>query len=747
MASNSPSQPLDLSTTPEKVPGSPSFGPDISQSRPSRGASRFLLPLLLLVAVGAGAVYAFPALKEKFFSPKAAVRNYVTKPAVMGPFQIKVVAKGTIDSSRNASLVSNVEGSTTIISIVPAGSLVVDPLTAKVSGEVKEIRNVTSGTAVVVIEDQNGELVEHPYELSEFSAVVVKAPETVKKLDENGKLVDRIVPGTQVKAGQILIGDLVCELDSAPLVDQEKQQQIAVEQGSADLEKAVKNVEIQVLQNQSDLSAASLAMDLAKLDLEKYIEGEYPQAMEKVEGEIYQSTEEWKRAEDQYEFTKRLASKGYKTPEDIEADRINVSKTKLLRDVKLTEKKVLEKFIKVRTTKELEELETETARGFQRVELAGKAALAQFRAEVTAAELAYTVQKTKLDELRRQIIACKLIAPQAGRVVYANENSRRSEPVVIEEGAAVRERQKLINLPDLTAMKVDARIHESKISNIVAGLPVQIRVDAIPNHVYAGKLEAVSAVPLAGSWPNTDLKEYEASVRITDTGEKLNELKPGMTANIDIIVENSRENLLQIPVQATVRIGRDYYVWVLDSKGHAEKRKPKLGRSNDVDFVVEDGIQEGELVVMNPLTQFSDEIKELNDQADNDDLKNQPKIDNPGPQDLDKPTPGPGPEAGGPVAGAPRGGNDPTAFFKRMDKNGDGKLSDDELPEQMKARFAGADTDKDGSISLTEFQAVPRPPGGGRPGGPGAGGTPSGNAGPGGGSGGERPAGGGAANE
>ena len=42
------------------------------------------------------------------------------------------------------------------------------------------------------------------------------------------------------------------------------------------------------------------------------------------------------------------------------------------------------------------------------------------------------------------------------------EASRRSEPSIVEEGMTVRERQKLINLPDMSAMKVDAKIHESK---------------------------------------------------------------------------------------------------------------------------------------------------------------------------------------------------------------------------------------------------------------------------------------------
>ena len=577
-----------------------------------------------------------------------------------------------------------------------------------------------------------------PYQLTEFSEVVVEAPKSVKKYDESGDKVDVTMPGTLVKAGDILIGDLVCELDAAPLVDQEKQQQISVEQGSADLEKATKNVEIQKLQNDSDEAAARLAMELADLDEEKYLDknGEYNQAKEKIEGEIKQFEEVLQKAKDQLEYTIRLASKGYKTPEDIKADQIALLRAELDLAVKQKEYVVLVEFTYRRTKKELEALKEETKLDLGRVQLAGQAALAQFRAEVTAAELAFTVQNTKLDELRRQITACKLIAPQSGRVVYANENSRRSEPVVIEEGASVRERQKLINLPDLTAMKVDARIHESKISNIVTGLPVQIRVDSVPDHVYSGKLDAVSAVPLPGSWPNTDLKEYEASVRITDTGDVLNELKPGMTANIDIIVENSNEDLLQIPVQSTVRIGKQYFVWVLDSEGRAEMRQPKLGRSNDVEFVVEAGIEEGELVVMNPLTQFADEIKEMNDKSANDDLKNQPKVENPGPQDSASPSQEQSTQGDGPpqTAGGPRGGGgDPAAFFKRMDKDGDGKLSGDEMPAQMKERMTGADADKDGSITLKEFQAAAKNfgggPGGGRPGGGpngGGGGRPGG---------------------
>ena len=43
------------------------------------------------------------------------------------------------------------------------------------------------------------------------------------------------------------------------------------------------------------------------------------------------------------------------------------------------------------------------------------------------------------------------------------------------------------------------------------------------------------------------------------------------------------------------------------------------------------------------------------------------------------------------------------AFFNRMDRNGDGVLSNDELPKRMKSRLKNVDTDKNGQISKKEF--------------------------------------------
>jgi Ca2+-binding EF-hand superfamily protein len=70
----------------------------------------------------------------------------------------------------------------------------------------------------------------------------------------------------------------------------------------------------------------------------------------------------------------------------------------------------------------------------------------------------------------------------------------------------------------------------------------------------------------------------------------------------------------------------------------------------------------------------------------------------------------------------PARGIEPGEVFKRMDRNGDGKLTAEDLPEESRGRFKGfaerVDANKDGAISEEEFRKAPRPGGGpGRDGG------------------------------
>ena len=82
-----------------------------------------------------------------------------------------------------------------------------------------------------------------------------------------------------------------------------------------------------------------------------------------------------------------------------------------------------------------------------------------------------------------------------------------------------------------------------------------------------------------------------------------------------------------------------------------------------------------------------------------------------------------GPGGGGRGFGGPGGRRraSPDAIFSRFDKNRDGKLTEDEIPEPMRSRIMRADADGDGTVTKAELEQARANQGGGRGGGKGRG--------------------------
>src|SRR5262249_31624564 len=102
-------------------------------------------------------------------------------------------------------------------------------------------------------------------------------------------------------------GDKVIELDDSGLVEQLKSQNIDVDNAKADKVKADEQYRIDEIQCQSDLEKKINARDLAKLDLEKYKDGDFIQALKDVEGRIETAKSDLESWKDRSAWSTRMA--------------------------------------------------------------------------------------------------------------------------------------------------------------------------------------------------------------------------------------------------------------------------------------------------------------------------------------------------------------------------------------------------------------------------------------------------------
>ena len=94
---------------------------------------------------------------------------------------------------------------------------------------------------------------------------------------------------------------------------------------------------------------------------------------------------------------------------------------------------------------------------------------------------------------------------------------------------------------------------------------------------------------------SSDTKVYATIITID---EEVQQLKPGMTAVVDIHVDHLRD-IVAVPIQAILQVKDETWCYV-HSQGVSERRFVDLGRTNDKFVEIKSGLRVGERVVLNP---------------------------------------------------------------------------------------------------------------------------------------------------
>lgn len=391
-------------------------------------------------------------------------------------------------------------------------------------------------------------------EIESFDVTEVRS--LVKSNNSAGAAILRIVPeGTEVQPGDFLV-----ELDSSALEAERTTQLIAVNTAKA-----------------AEVEAHNL-YETAKIAKLEYLEGTYLLERQTYESEQFVAEENLSRAKDYYLYSQKMAAKGYVNELQLEADRFAVEKAN--KDLEAAKKKleVLDAHTK---PKMMTQLESDILIG---------------QAKWEAAQNSLKLEQEKLADIEDQIAKCMILAPQAGIVKYAHETDRRGDQeFIVEEGALIRERQTIIQLPNAASMQVKLTINESLVRYVQPGLPAKISLVGAGDHVLRGTVQKVNQYPEASGWRRANVKEYLAYVSVD---ESVPELRSGLTASVTIQAARVPD-ALQVPVQAIYAHGDHMYCFAYDA-GNWEAREVKPGPTNDKFFVIESGLAEGDRVALNP---------------------------------------------------------------------------------------------------------------------------------------------------
>jgi multidrug resistance efflux pump len=462
--------------------------------------------------------------------------------------------------------------------------------------------------------------------------------------------------------------DLIIDLDDSGLIEQLKAQKITMDKAEADKIKAEEDYKIQVSQNESDIKSAETVLQLAKIDLQKYQEGDFPQSLKDVEGKIKVAESDVEQQRDRAAWSQRMVKKGYQTVSQAQSEQSKLESLEITLASSLEARRVLTDptfGMKKRTETDLANKVAEAKRALDRVKLQAVAKEVQARTARDTNRSLYQQELTHYKEIEDEIKKCKIYAPEDGMVVYFVPEQARggagSQQSIIAQGEPVREGQKLMQLPDLKHMLVATKVHEALVSRVKRGQRATVRIDAYPDHVYHAHVETVATVSAQQDWMSADVKVYVTKVAIE---EEVENLKPGMSAEVTITVGDPLEQVLTVPVQAivgSVEMGGRRRCYVITPNG-PEPRDIVVGLSNDRMAEIREGLKEGEEVVLNPKTVAGDSIKTAKPGAE----KGSPSKDDPG-------------KAAPPGAGKDKG---PGKFEGAPGFPGDGPRSPEERPKK-----------------------------------------------------------------
>ena len=201
-------------------------------------------------------------------------------------------------------------------------------------------------------------------------------------------------------------------------------------------------------------------------------------------------------------------------------------------------------------------------------------------------------RQARIEKFQQAMVAARITAPEDGIVIFGKswDGKKYSKD---DEVSTYEFAPPIATLPDMSKVISEIYVKEIDISKIKVGDSVRVTFDALADVMIKGTINSIARV--GEDHKDFDMKAFKVIIHLDNTNEGL---KPAMSSNNDIILAQS-ENAISVPLNSVFKENGIKYVFLKD-KENIRKQEVKTGIENETSVLVEEGLKEGDLIVLEP---------------------------------------------------------------------------------------------------------------------------------------------------
>ncbi|MDG1832660.1 MAG: HlyD family efflux transporter periplasmic adaptor subunit [Verrucomicrobiota bacterium] len=551
-----------------------------------------LLGLLALIGLVGGGVWGVKHLLSKE-EEKVRQEKYWT--AEKADFLVTVKLTGRLASTDVVELKCQLEGSTTIESIVDEGTEVKGPFRYAI-----QAGDTLTSIAGYMARD----------ELS------IRLLNSVEDIDW-----DDLSEGQSI----MIPGDLLVELDPLNLKERINQMEIVVEKSENALLRMTGNLKNTELAASFSLKVAENNHKLAVMEQDKAINSTIKNKIKTDMGsitnlanQVEESKEQMAISEAKLKWLKELEEKKFLSKMSLREEELKLTRERnnaqnLRHQIAMAQERLnaYQKYDSVSILNQSELAVDETLVSIEKVKVRNVADLRDANSTIATQKKTFDLEKERLEDLKEQMAATRIYAPSDGTVVYFSESYKEYGPIM--DGARVHRGRNLIKLPKTKSLKVELNVPQAKRGLLRRGMKAWVQVEDV---TLPGTLSVLGSTVDTNRRGHTEKSYFKGEVYI-DNNDFPDAVSEGMTVTVEIKVINleGENQRIKVPNQCvtTRMISEDTAqtgCYVLDPTTKKHKWRPVTIEYSDENFIAikEEtepgfGLRVGELIHLSPLTE------------------------------------------------------------------------------------------------------------------------------------------------